>query len=181
MGVTLSKTKPVKSLDTIGSFSAAGILFRNQTHVLAGYQPHKKNPCITGIGGSRKDGESAIQTAWRETIEELFDCERVPPKLLQLCETKFPPHDWFSRGEYICFLYSFDDLKAFLKIVKRVRLPTSLYEYYPLNLLELLMNRKHSETSEIESLCVLPFVRETRGVLHIHEEFCLDMDQTFLD
>jgi hypothetical protein len=179
MGVTSSKPTPFKLLDPNLPFSAAGILFSNDTHVLAGYQPHKKQPCITGIGGSKKEGEPALQTAWRETIEELFECETIPPKLLQLCERNFPPHHWFSRGDYICFQYSFEDLLAFLNLVKRVRLSTSLYESYPTTLLELLMNRKHSETSEIQSLCLLPFVRETTGLLHIHEEFCLDMDQSF--
>jgi hypothetical protein len=179
MGVTSSKTKPHNALYSVIPFSAAGILFGNQTHVLAGYQPHKKNPCITGIGGSRNEGEPALQTAWRETIEELFDCKTIPPKLLKLCETNFVPHHWFNRGDYICFQYSFEDLKRFLKLVKQFCLQTPLYESYPTTLLDLLMNRKRSRSSEIESLCLLPIVRETTGLLHIHEEFCLDMDQSF--
>ena len=178
MGLGSSKPTPYKLLDDMLPFSAAGILFSNETHALAGYQPHKRIPCITGIGGSRHGNETALQTAWRETIEELFDCENVPTKFLNLCETKLVPHSWFCRDEYICFQFSFNDLKKFLKLAKRFHLTTHIYEYYPTNLFELIMNRKDSSTSEIESLCLLPFVQNRTDHLYIHKELILDMAQT---
>ncbi len=177
MGVTSSKPTLTSIPEPTLSFSAAGILFSNDTHVLAGYQPHKQTPCITGFGGSRKEGETALQTAWRETIEELFDCQEVPAICIELCIQRFVPHIWFRRGEYICFQYSFDDLKEFLNLAKRAHYPNTIYTSYPTTLLELLMNRNHSETAEIQSLCLLPIVRESNGFILIHEEFCLDIDQ----
>lgn len=177
MGLVSSKSSPTKLPDPSLMFSAAGILFTNETHVLAGFQPHKTTPCITGIGGSTKEGETALQSAWRETIEELFDCESVPVDFIVECKTKLAPRCWFSRGDYICFHYSFEDLKVFLNLAKKRRVPTSVYSSYPTTLLELIMNRKHSETSEVASLCLLPFMREANGPLFVHEEFCMDMEQ----
>lgn len=177
MGLLSSKLIQTPGPDPSLAFSAAGILFTNQTHVLAGYQPHKCQPCITGIGGAKCQGETALQTAWRETIEELFDCTVVPSKFLEHCTKSLVPYHWFQRGDYICFEYSFDHLKTFLKLAKRYHLSTSVYESYPTTLFELLMNRMYSETSEVQSLCLLPFIRETNGSLHIHHEFCLDLDQ----
>jgi hypothetical protein len=56
---------------------AAGIVFTNGTHILAGYQPRKKNPHISGLGGSKQKDESYMQTAWRETLEELFELKDI--------------------------------------------------------------------------------------------------------
>ena len=127
MGVTSSRAQlPQPGPDPSLVFSAAGILFTNQTHVLAGYQPHKEKPCITGIGGSKNEGETAIQTAWRETIEELLESDPIPREFLTLCEKELAPTCWFSRGEYICFQYSFEDLMRFLKLAKQNRLTTSV-------------------------------------------------------
>lgn len=177
MGLVSSKPNTNHEPDPILEFSCAGIIFTNLTHLLAGYQLHKKKPCITGIGGSRKKGETALETAWRETIEELFDCSVVPQELIRICIAKFVPSRWFSRGEYICFQYSFDDLYNFLKLVKRNTLPMTIYSTYPSTLFELVINRKYSESTEIQSLCILPFVQNNNGSLVIHEEFCMDIDQ----
>lgn len=177
MGLISSKPTPNESPTCGISFSAAGILFSNETHVLAGYQPHKQTPCITGIGGSKKEGESALQTAWRETLEELFGWDEVPSKLVSLCITNLLPKRWFSRGEYICFHYTFDDLKKLLQLVKRYRIDTPLYQTIPTTLLTLVLNRTILHTSEVHSLCLLPYLREANGPLIVHEEFCMDMEQ----
>ena len=54
----------------------AGIMFTDKNSVLAGYSSHKL--AITGIGGKKKGDETAIQTAIRETVEELFELEEIP-------------------------------------------------------------------------------------------------------
>ena len=177
MGLKSSKHSQTSLPDPSLPFSAAGILFSNETHVLAGYQPHKSTPCITGIGGTRNEGEYALQTAWRETLEELFGWNTISSKLITLCETNLLPKLWFSRGEYICFQYSFDDLKKLLQLVKHCHISTPLYQSIPTTILELVFNRKILQTSEVHSLCLVPFVREANGPLLIHEEFCMDMEQ----
>lgn len=55
-------------------YYGAGLHFIDEADgsIVAGAQPHKKTPCISGFGGKAEasDGSSVI-TAYRETIEEL--------------------------------------------------------------------------------------------------------------
>ena len=51
------------------NFMGAGCIFTNGTHVLAGFQPNKKSPAISGFGGKRHGTETFTQTALRETLE----------------------------------------------------------------------------------------------------------------
>ena len=144
-------------------FKAAGVAFTNGIHVLAGYQPHKKHPSISGIGGSREPGESYMQTALREYVEELFEPLSIPkslfPKLAQLA-----PQKVIQSGSYINAIYSFDDLQAMLTIMKRLGLRSPLYEKFPKNLTELIMNRvptgalSSDKAAEISHLAILPVV-----------------------
>ncbi len=175
MGVTSSKPNPTGSLPYGLQFSAAGILFFNDTHVLAGYQPHKNPPCITGIGGCKEEGETELQTAWRETVEELFDCKDVPKEFIETCITQFIPKFWFSHKDYVCFYYSFQDLECFLRLAKRHRISSAVYETIPTNLFDLVFKRTYSETAELASLCILPIVNNRNGILTIHDDFCSDM------
>ncbi len=177
MGVTSSKSKPNVFVPVDLQCSAAGILFFNETHVLAGYQPHKMTPCITGIGGCKEDDETALQTAWRETTEELFDCKDVPKEFIEICIKHFVPSEQFSRGDYICYAYSFATLEAFLRLAKQERIVSAAYTTIPTTLLELLFTRRQSPTTEISVLSVLPFLRQINGPLLVHEEFCMDMEQ----
>lgn len=86
------------------TFKAAGVAFTNGRHVLAGYQPHKKHPSISGIGGSREHGESYMQTALRECVEELFEPPTIPkgllPKLAQLA-----PQKVIQSGSYLSLIH----------------------------------------------------------------------------
>lgn len=177
MGLIASKPNHIESPPNSIPYSAAGILFCNDTHVLAGYQPHKQTPCMTGIGGSREDGEVALYTAWREATEELLDCQNVPAKFIDECIQKFVPTEQFSRGDYICYAYSFTTLEEFLRLAKRHRIVSAVYTTHPTTLLELLFTRKNSSTAEVASLCYLPFLRQVNGPLFVHEEFSMDMEQ----
>lgn len=146
-------------------FKAAGVAFTNGIHVLAGYQPHKKHPSISGIGGSREPGEFYMQTALRECVEELFEPTSIPksllPKLAQIA-----PQKVIQSGSYINAIYSFEDLQAMLSIMMRLGLRSLLYEKFPKNLTELIMNRVTTATgalssdkaAEISHLALLPVV-----------------------
>jgi hypothetical protein len=138
-------------------FKAAGVAFTNGKHVLAGFQPHKKHPSISGIGGSREPGESYMQTALRECVEELFEPKSIPkslvPKLAQIA-----PQKVIQTGSYINAIYSFDDLQAMMNAMKRVGLRSPLYEKFPKNLTELIMNRVliGEKVAEISHLALIP-------------------------
>ena len=72
----------------------AGCVFTDGKLVLAGYQPFKEIPCISGLGGTKKDGESVFETAMRETIEELFEITNISVVFLEYIKRQLP-------GKYI--------------------------------------------------------------------------------
>jgi len=146
-------------------FKAAGVAFTNSRHVLAGYQPHKKHPSISGIGGSRESGESYMHTALRECVEELFEPTHIPKALLSKL-AEIAPQKVIQSKSYINAIYSFDDLQAMLIIMKRLGLRSPLYETFPRNLTELIMNRvptgalSGAKAAEISHLALLPVVTQ---------------------
>jgi len=137
-------------------YNAAGVLFTNGTHVLAGYQPNKKKPCITGIGGSRESFETFLQTALRETVEELLHVKEVPSQLICNLSDSLKPLSVFSNKNYVTVLYSFEQLETFLEILKENGITTDLYKEFPLSLEELVFKRKNSKEVEIKQFAVLP-------------------------
>jgi hypothetical protein len=147
-------------------FKAAGVAFTNGRQVLAGYQPHKKHPSISGIGGSREPGESYMQTALRECVEELFEPQSITKSLL-LKLARIAPQKVIQTGSYINAIYSFDDLHAMLTAMKRVGLRSPLYETFPKNLTELIINRvptsalSGDKAAEISHLALIPVVVQT--------------------
>lgn len=144
-------------------FNAAGVAFTNGRHVLAGYQPHKKHPSISGIGGSREIGESYMETALRECVEELFEPTSIPKSLFAKLAT-IAPQKVIQSDTYINVIYSFDDLEAMLKLIKRSGLTSPLYIAFPKNIQELIMNRipaaslGPAKEVEITHLALLPVI-----------------------
>jgi hypothetical protein len=55
--------KKQKQKETKDEYTACGVVFTDGRHILAGYQPNKKNPCISGIGGMKEKGETHFDTA----------------------------------------------------------------------------------------------------------------------
>lgn len=147
-------------------FKAAGVAFTNGVHVLAGYQPHKKHPSISGIGGSRERGENYMQTALRECVEELFEPSSIPKSLLTKL-ARIAPQKVIQTGSYINAIYTFDDLQTMLTLMKRLGLRSPLYEIFPKTLMDLIMKRTPSptptptKTAEISHLALLPVVAQT--------------------
>ena len=160
-------------------FKAAGVAFTNGVHVLAGYQPHKKHPSISGIGGSRERGENYMQTALRECVEELFEPPSIPKSLFSKLAA-IAPQKVIQSGSYINAIYTFDDLQAMLKAMKQVGLRSPLYETFPKTLTELIMNRvptgaiSGSKAAEISHLALLPVVSQDAETF-IDKYFMADM------
>jgi len=137
-------------------YKGAGVLFTNGTHVLAGYQPNKKTPCITGIGGSRESDETFLHTALREAVEELLNVKEVPSQLICKLSDSLNPLSLFANDGYATLLYSFQQLETFLKILKENGITTDLYKEFPLSLEELVFKRKNNKEAEIKQFAVLP-------------------------
>lgn len=149
------RRKPLTSY--VESYKGAGCLFTNGTHVLAGYQPNKKVPIISGIGGSRLPTETnPLDTALRETIEEFFDVKTVDPETIRDIKSEMYVKKTFVNGSYHVFVYSFIDLEAMLYIMKVNNLSSPIYRNFPKSLSDLIFRRSANESSEIRELCILP-------------------------
>ena len=89
--------------------SSAGCFFTDGKLYLAGYQPKKKNPYITGIGGHVELGEDEFEAAFRELIEELFEIHPVSKDLLKELLAKYVPHRRVCNNSYTIFEFTFNE------------------------------------------------------------------------
>ena len=175
MGTGISRLRlAVSDVLIIKPYKAAGVLFTDGKHVLAGYQPGKRVPCITGIGGCREKGEIRIDTALRETVEELYDIKKLPPGLLKKLKSMCVPIETFQNGSYVVFVLNFQDLEKILKTCMEFKVDTSIYKEYPLTLSDLIFNRDILLSSEITHLALLPFVRH-EGKTLVSPDFLKDI------
>ena len=152
-------------------FSAAGCLFTDKKLVLAGYQFRHGRGVLDGIGGSRDGSETAIETAFRETLEELFD---IVPSAALVAEMRrhFKARSKFQTEQYICFVYNFKTLEKMMVFLKERGLRSPLYKVFPVTVTELLFNRRIRPT-ELTHLSLIPFVDE----LSLEEHFLKDLSK----
>lgn len=140
-------------------YSSAGCLFTDGTHVLAGYQPAKSTPCISGIGGKREDCDgNFLETALREMLEELLGIYDNP-NLIQMLKTVC--YDDIIRGrQYINIIYSFISLEKILEFAFITVGESPLYEVFPRTVGELVFSRAAVKGAEITHLTLLPLVTD---------------------
>jgi len=134
-------------------FMGAGCLFTNKHHVLAGYQPSKKMPYISGIGGLCNEGEDYIVTAIREMLEELFMIYPTP-ELINNIQTIVKYRHVLINGSYINYVYSFEDLEDIMNYLG-ISNTSMLYNVFPKTISELILNRLEYD-SELTTLVLLP-------------------------
>lgn len=129
----------------------AGCMFTDGARVLGGYQT--KTGKISGFGGKSIEGETPIQTALRETLEELFGVVEVPAELID----KLPVSEHrIEYPQYTCFIYSFTDLERFLRRSKRCLVRSPFYEEFPETIGDLLFCRTAKGAGEVGELYLLP-------------------------
>ena len=164
-------------------FRGAGCLFTNGEVILAGYQKKRGDIVITGLGGKREEDESYIDTALRETIEELFHVKKVPPKLIDTLKSHMKPTSVRGKevpgwGIYVMVIYTFEDLKILLKYTERASIRTSLYNTFPKTVSDLLLERgldRPSSPPEIAYLSIIPLDPDYANA-PIQPEFLEDME-----
>ena len=147
----------------LGDFSAAGTVFTNGKLLLAGYQKEEYAPGINGIGGKRLNPtESYIETALRETIEELFAVDAVPSRLLKTLQQRLIPTRVHKSGTYVLVIYTFAELDVLLREAHSILKISPVYEKFPRTFTELLFNRNAAiePRPEILHLCILPIVKD---------------------
>lgn len=152
-------TNLFKEQYTLETFKGAGCLFTNNVHVLGAWQ--RKSRMISGIGGKREEDETYMQTALRELIEELFE---VKPSniLLWTLEDVIKPKKVFLTGSYVNVVYSFEDLEMILTFTKYYCKSSLLYDTFPSNYINLIIERKNIVSSEIGELVLLPYNKNIR-------------------
>lgn len=148
-------------------FRAAGTMFYSDTHVLAAQQAY--HGYISGIGGKRIEGEEYFATAWRETIEELFEPTHIPANLMNELQS-IEPARVFGR-DYIIISYRLEQLQDMLPIFKRHLVNSKFYREFPLTISDLILKRIIVRDAEITHLCLLPKVENIR----VHKEFVGDV------
>jgi hypothetical protein len=157
-------------------YKGAGCLFTDGVRVLAGYQPNKKSPFISGIGGSKKAGETYFDTALRETMEELFGLTKYPVKMID--ELKMiEPKNVYQNLDYVNLVYSFEDLDLFLLVLNKYKkdLKSTLYKTVPFTLNSLLLDRVYDKGAEISQLVLLPLVVHNPSTPFVDPLFLKDM------
>ena len=156
-------------------YTASGVVFTNGVHILAGYQPNKKKPCISGIGGRKKPGETYFETAIRELVEELFEIYTIPQELLQDIREQMLPKKIIRTEGYVNHVYTFSDLQTLLILMKKHSMESELYKEMPSNISELVFNRTIVKKQvEISHICILPLVKHDSTTQYIDPCFLSD-------
>jgi hypothetical protein len=125
-------------MEAEGAGAGAGVLFHDETHFIAGYQP--KIGLISGIGGKKEPGDkNAKATALREMLEELFGYSdpRIIDALATIQEDKV-----IDYGYYIVYVYSLYHLSSMLYSISTFRLQSQYYEQHPLTIHDLIYKRR---------------------------------------
>ena len=135
----------------------AGIVFKSETHILMGYQPHKA--MISGIGGKPHEFEAPIHTAFREAIEELFGVKPTYWLIVSLAEI-FKTAGSVQNGGYTMFVLSFDDLLRFMNYVQVSVQTSPYYAEFPESIHDLLLLRRAPTDAEVTHLALIPMVAE---------------------
>ena len=135
---------------------SAGCLFTNGTTVLAGLQAKNGKLVLSGFGGKKEPtDECIIDTAIRETLEELFHIQ-PPVELVRYIMIHYIPRNQFQNGDYTFFVYTFEDLSDFLHICIGFGIASPFYTVFPKDILSLIIYRKKIEDAEVKELALLP-------------------------
>jgi hypothetical protein len=136
---------------------AAGCLFTDGKHVLAGFQNKNNKLIISGFGGKIEESDDCeIDGAIRETLEELFHLESVSKELIHYLMIHYIPRNQFQNGDYHVYIYTFLDLTDFLQVCVGFEVQSPLYDVFPKNIEDLIFRRKILPDAEIKHLLVLP-------------------------
>ena len=135
----------------------AGVVFKNQTHVLMGYKLHEG--IITGIGGKPIGDEKPIRTAFREAVEEIFGVQPSVWMIDQLVNT-YHDRPMLENKGYKMFILSFEDLLTFMDITAGWVSLSPFYHTFPKTLDDLILTRRAPKNVEIVSLALLPITTD---------------------
>jgi len=178
------------SFQNFEHYDGSGLLFTNGTVLLGGYQKKfnrngkETSRFISGFGGSKDPGENVFQTAVRETLEDIYEFEELPEKLIeQIIQQIGKPYEikkTTTNGyTYVTLIYGLRKLEKIIKLVyqfmKNRQITSLAYEILPQNIGELLFLRRDPQ-KEIISVCVLPLDKISGDGYKIHPDFQKDIN-----
>jgi hypothetical protein len=131
-------------------------MFINDTHTLAGIHTPRRNHQVRvcGFGGKTEGEESWWQTAFRETIEEFFHVTTIPYNLYHALKT-IEPVRILCAEDYITLVYTFHQLKTFLKMCASHIKTTPLYARMPRTVEELVFGRNVGNMEGVEIMDIV--------------------------
>jgi hypothetical protein len=144
-------------------YYGAGCLWVSNTHFLAAIHTRQsrshKPKKISGFGGKTHEGEAWWNTAFRETVEEIFDVKTVPAELLAKLRKVLVPRAILHQTSpsYLTLVFSMDDMKRFLFQCKKYLKTSPLYRQFPTSAYEVVFDRTYAtEKSEISHIVFWP-------------------------
>ena len=138
-----------------------GLLVIEKGYALAGLTP--KLGRYSGIGGKQHPGETLRQTAFRESLEELYG---IAPStsLVNTLVVGFKAKPLIDRGGYYYILMSFADFNSMCSIVKTYVGDSPYYKTFPASVLDLVLNRYPSDEAEITELTLVKYSNKSSTV-----------------
>lgn len=146
-------------------YKSAGCAFIHNEFILGGRQwiSKKGKEMFSGFGGKKeKEDKTYLETALRETIEELFfnrppsenseDAKEVRHLVHGLLEFDFRPQRVYlnTTYKYVLCVFTFKQLEELLAYLKKNDFVSPLYTTIPVNIDELIHDRKLKENISIE-------------------------------
>ncbi len=156
-------------------------MFVDERMCLVGIQQKDRKNIISGFGGKCLPNEHWRVTAFRETIEEMFHIFKIPTALFAELERAFIPVKILSLlphdGGYITLVYTFKQLRTFLRICKKHLSVSPLYSRFPTDARSLQNNRRIAP-NECEISHILLWPRYFEGTrFKISHDFINDLVQ----
>ncbi len=151
----------------------AGILFTDGRFVLAGWQPNKVLPTLSGFGGKPiEQDEIPYDTALREVLEELFGLHGLPVLYIRSLQDQLPPPVFHVVGNYLVFVHSFESLFHLIETIYKDGLSIPFYKTQPTSIQSLLFERTPIQGCEVSELALLPMKQN----LNVCEYFSFDIN-----
>ena len=131
--------------------ASAGCLFIENNSVLCGYA--HRYASYTGFGGKALALESPLQTAVRETVEELYGIDLVGTMGQDFCKVlkEYPFHE---RKGYFFVRCPFSAISEFYEILSAHGITSPYYKELPRNIDELISLRRPDFDAEIYDLAI---------------------------
>lgn len=170
--------------DTQYTVLGAGCMFVNDTHTLAGIHTPRRNREVRlcGFGGKTLPQEPWWQTAFRETVEELFHRYVIPYNLYHALK-QITPYKILEDKEtpYITLVYTFDQLNVFLAICQKHLLETAVYTVFPRSAEDLVfkrhtLNHVPAEPNGVEIMDIVFWpIHNAHRRFRVSKDFAADM------